>query len=438
MGLQRCDSRRQLYLSMSQARERGDIVATYSFVLPSSVNVDDVVERFAVGQTLGTWTEIPGITDVMRRDYQGKIVSLVSCPPDDLSVDLPQEIGYILRIAIPAVNVHADLSQLLVTCLGNDASTSMQAKLVDLELPEDFIDNFPGPKFGISGLREWLGVFDRPLVLNMIKPCTGLTPRQGAEIFYQTAIGGVDLIKDDELMGDTSFSPLVDRVKAYEEAANKAEQESGHRTIYVPNITAQGTRLLKNAERALEAGAKALMISYGAVGYGMLNEVASTFRVPILAHYAGSNMFFEGRTSGMSAGLAAGLMPRIAGADMALVNTPYGGYPLRRTSYQRVFRNMILEMGSIRRTMPVIGGGVSPMVVDQYLSELGQDIILAPGGAIQGHPDGPAAGVKAMFQAIEAWQQNVQLEDYATGHIELANAIRKFGNARGKRNEDAR
>jgi len=41
----------------------------------------------------------------------------------------------------------------------------------------------------------------------MIKPCIGLTPEKTAELAYETALGGVDVIKDDELVQDPPFLP---------------------------------------------------------------------------------------------------------------------------------------------------------------------------------------------------------------------------------------
>ena len=49
------------------------------------------------------------------------------------------------------------------------------------------------------------------------------------------------------------------------------------------------------------------------------------------------------------------------------------------------------------------------------------------GGGIHGHPDGPAAGVRAIRQAWAAAEAEVSLEDYARDHPELAASLGKFG-----------
>lgn len=409
---------------------RGDdyVIATYYLELGSGVDVLAKTTSFAVGQTIGTWLPVPGITPEIRNRHEGRVVGIFSAPAFDTDTgDGQGSFGYFLRIALPVINFGASLPMLLTTLLGNDASTSVEAKLVDLELPDSLTAELPGPQFGVEGIRQLTGVSDRPLLLNMIKPCTGLTPEAGADIFYETALGGIDLIKDDELMANPSYSPVVDRVKAYTEAGRRAFDHTGKDTIYIPNITDRPDRLLENAQRAVEAGARAVMVTYATVGYGALHALAETVDVPILGHFAGTGPYFEGARSGMSAPLAAGLLPRIAGADMILTTTPYGGYPIRRLQYLRTVHQLLLPRPHIRPAMPIIGGGVHPGTVSRYVDDLGSDIVLGAGGAIQGHPGGPASGVRAMRQAIDAKAAGTPLAEAAKEHEELGQAIEAWG-----------
>ncbi|KMY22626.1 RuBisCO-like protein [Actinobaculum suis] len=413
---------------MSQKYKKNDaILATYTFSIPADVDPLEKVQSFAIGQTIGTWVAVPGLTKGMIDAYQGEVVDIKALDSSDLVTDCEDAVTYAATLALPAVSIGADIPRLFTALLGNDASTSMAAKLTDIQLPASMASRFSGPKYGVAGLRKLLGVQSRPLLLNMIKPCTGLTPAQGSEIFRETALGAPDLIKDDELMGDPEFSPIDKRVSAYNKAAQQAFEETGHRTIYLPNITAQGTALFENAARAIDAGARALMVCYAAVGYGSVVELRERFDVPILGHYASANTYYENASSGMSAALALGFFPRLVGADMAVINTPYGGYPMRRASYLATARKLLAATNGLQESFPVVGGGVKPGVVHRYLDDLGTDIVLAAGGAIQGHPQGPAAGVRAMHQAINAYMDGVTLEEAASEHTELSTALDVFG-----------
>ena len=115
-------------------------------------------------------------------------------------------------------------------------------------------------------MRQLLGVYDRPLLNNMIKPCTGYSPEVGCQLFTRAVEGGVDIIKDDELIADPPFNPIEKRIKLYMEAIRKHYEDTGHRVLYTPNITDGALKVLDNARRAIDAGANALMINYLTVG----------------------------------------------------------------------------------------------------------------------------------------------------------------------------
>ena len=77
--------------------------------------------------------------------------------------------------------------------------------------------------------------------------------------------------------------------------------------------------------------------------------------------------------------------------------------------------------------MPICGGGVHPGMVPQFTKDFGLDIVLAAGGAVQGHPLGAQAGAKAMVQAAEAMAEGITLKEAAQKHEELKTALERFG-----------
>lgn len=417
-----------LFSCLEELKDESYIIATYYIELENNQNIVETANKMAIGQTLGTWVDVPGITEEMRQKHVGRIVDIQSVPPYELkhsNHDSMQK--YIIQIAYPIINFGESIAMLLTTVLGNDASTSAQVKLINLYFPETYFESIPGPKFGISGIRNLLKITNRPLVLNMIKPCLGFSAKEGAKLFYQTALSGVDMIKDDELLGNPIFCPLDERVKEYLKAAKAAYEETGKKVLYIPNITDANENILHNAQRVIELGAEAFMVNFAVTGYGVLRELSKRFHVPILGHYAGSGMYYEGMTNGMSSPLVVGKIPRISGADMVIINTPYGGYPLLKEKYLMTAKELTSKLYHVRPSMPAVGGGVHPGMVGKLISELGNDIVIASGGAIQGHPDGTISGGKAMMQSIEAVMSNTPVLDYAREKKELSTAIEKWG-----------
>ena len=98
-------------------------------------------------------------------------------------------------------------------------------------------------EFGIHGLRELVGIKERrPLSLHIIKPKMGMTPKQVGEQCYQTAIGGADMMKDDEMTSDviTRNLPIGLLVR---EALHKAKEKTGRMPIYLCSVTDEASKV---------------------------------------------------------------------------------------------------------------------------------------------------------------------------------------------------
>ena len=404
------------------------VLATYFIELDKREDIISKASKMAVGQTIGTWVEVPGVTDEMREKHMGRVVNVFDVPPYELSTQIEgDKRAYLIQIGYPTINFGANFPTMMTTLLGNDASTSAQVKLVDIQMPENFVKEFKGPSFGIEGMRKIAGEEKRPLLMNMIKPCTGISPEAGAKIFYETALGGLDFIKDDELLSNPSFNRAADRVKAYNKASDAAYEKTGKRTTYICNVTDSTERIADTAKAAIEAGAKVLMVNFAAVGYSTFRYIVDLVDVPVLGHYATAGTSSEGINSGISSHISVGKLPRLAGADLVVMNTPYGGYPLLRRNYIMTAHHLTLPYYGLKRSLPIAGGAVHPGLTKTIMDDLGCDIMLASGGAVQGHPMGAAAGATAMLQSIEAYMQGTPIRQYAKEHKELASAIERFG-----------
>lgn len=194
------------------------IFATYYIAGKRNIDALKYAAALAVEQSTGTWLPVPAETPELRKKHIARIVGLYEVP--NYSWEIPEDVSersFVVRIAFPTENFTVQFAMLLTTVIGN-ISSGGKLKLLDLELPESWLNSFKGPKFGVEGIREILGVPERPLVNNMIKPCAGLTPEATARLAYEVAVGGTDIVKDDELIADAGYSPVELRVKKVMEA----------------------------------------------------------------------------------------------------------------------------------------------------------------------------------------------------------------------------
>jgi len=416
----------QAFAYTEDLADKGFIIATYYLELFAHTDLIAKSASFAVGQSIGTWTEVPGITREMLERHMARVVAVYDLPPVELSTQLPEsKRSAIVQIAFPEANLGPQFPMLFTTLLGNDVSTSTQLKLIDLQLSSSFAAGFTGPRFGIAGLRQQLNIPQRPILLNMIKPCTGFSPQEGAALFAESARGGVDIIKDDELLGNPSFNPLRERVTAYRRAADQVYAETGHRAVYCANITDRPERIIENAHHAQELGAGMVMVNSISVGLGMVQALAedASLNLPILSHYAGAGALTESPCSGISSPLLLGKLCRLAGADASMFSSIYSTYPLLKDRYLRAAQLQRMPLYHLKPTLPVVGGGIHPASAARIIEDMGLDVMLAVGGAIQGHPDGTAAGGRAMRQAIDAMVDGRPLAEKAKEYRELRRAL---------------
>jgi len=401
------------------------VIATYFLSLPSSLDAWEVARALAIEQSTGTWVPVPGETPEVRKKHVAKAVGVYEVPYYEvLSPTEARERNYLVQIAFPWVNFGKQLPMLLSTVAGNLMCWE-KIKLLDLRFPRSFTEGFKGPKFGIEGVRGLLGVKERPLINNMIKPCTGFTPDVGARLAYEAAVGGVDMIKDDELLANPSFNPIEERVPKYMEALDRADREKGEKTLYTVNVTDEASKVLENADRALELGANALMINYLTAGISLLRELAEdpSIKVPILAHMDFSGTMYVSPHSGLSSSLLLGKLPRLAGADIVVYPAPYGKAPFMKERYLRVAHQLIFPFHHLKPTFPMPSGGITPSMVPEVVEDLGRDIVIGTGGGIHAHPLGPRAGARAFRLAVEAVMRGISLQELAKEHEELRLAL---------------
>ena len=313
------------------------VIATY---FGQSVDDNLLVKAasIAVEQTTGTWTSVPAETDELRAMHVGRLISVTEVP--DHEFELPpdtKERQYVFRVAFPVRNLGSQIPLLLSSVIGN-ISMIGKLKLVDLEFPPSFTQHFQGPRFGIEGVRNLLKVPKRPLVNVMIKPCTGLSPAAGAELFEEAALGGVDIVKDDELIGNVEYSKNIDRVRLFMAKEKRVFEATGERTLYTVNVTQRPDRMQTLAREAVAAGANAIMVNYLTVGISGMQMLAEDDKigVPILAHLDFAGTMYESPYSGVSSHLLLGKLARMAGADMVVYPCGFGKFAFLAEKFMKI------------------------------------------------------------------------------------------------------
>ncbi|MCD1260282.1 2,3-diketo-5-methylthiopentyl-1-phosphate enolase [Paenibacillus athensensis] len=395
----------------------------------------------AVGLTVGSWTELPEAQKAQMEKHLGKVVDIDVHEPANGE---PASARYAdIRIAYPDVNYSRDLPALLVTVFGK-LSMDGRIKLLDLSFSPAFLSGFAGPKFGMNGVRNLLGVHDRPLLMSIFKSVVGYELPALREQFYLQAAGGVDLIKDDEILFENPLTPLERRIEVCLSAAEEARARTGQKLLYAVNLTGPTFGLPEQARKAIRAGVNALLFNVLAYGFDALHALSADpeINVPIMAHPAMAGAFYPSPHYGIAAPLLLGKLMRLAGADLVLFPSPYGSVVMPREENLAIKHALLTDRAAdyvygdydadvnapkLAASFPVPSAGIHPGLVPLILRDFGGDVVVNAGGGIHGHPLGTIAGGQAFRQAIDATLQGMTLQDYALGHPELQAAIDAWG-----------
>ncbi|GMA50591.1 2,3-diketo-5-methylthiopentyl-1-phosphate enolase [Alicyclobacillus contaminans] len=379
-------------------------------------------EGMAVGLTVGSWTDLPATRQASMQPYCGTV--------EGVEIQEELENGRVraeVTIGYPTRNFGPSIPALLTTVFGK-LSMDGQIRLVDLRLPKSFIAEFPGPKFGVDGVRERARVHGRPLVMSIFKSCIGQDLDELAVHFREQAAGGVDLIKDDEIFFSEQLAAPETRVQRFRQLADDIASTTGKPVLYAVNLTGPTFGLLERAKRLSDLGAGALLLNVVAYGYDVLQALASNpdVHVPILAHPAVAGAMYGSATHGISSHILLGQLLRLAGADIAIYPSPYGSVTLAAKEGAALVESL-REPNGLKPVLPAPSAGIHPGLVPTLVRDFGMDIIVNAGGAIHGHPLGATGGGQAFMAAVAAVGAGQSLKQAAEHSEPLRLALDKWG-----------
>ncbi len=219
------------------------ILATY--IIETAHPLEKAAAVMAGEQSSGTFVPVPGETDELRARHGAQVIRITELEPVDApslpgskpAKNAPQPPIYRraeVVLSFPYENVGPSLPLLMSTVAGNlfELGQFSGLRLVDMQLPQPFADAYPGPQFGVEGTRRLTGVYARPLIGTIIKPSVGLSPEQTADLVKVLIEAGLDFIKDDELIANPPYSPLVQRARAVQRVINDHAERTGKRVMY--------------------------------------------------------------------------------------------------------------------------------------------------------------------------------------------------------------
>ena len=412
------------FINLKYKPKKSDLICLFR-IEPNKVSLKEAAANVALESSVGTWTEVKS-----EKDYVRKLAAQVfSIKKNMIKIAYPSEL-------FEKGNAPNILSSIAGNIFGMKIVKNL--RLEDIKIPNEILNSFKGPKYGIEGIRKFMKIKDRPLLGTIIKPKLGLRTKDHAYVAYDAWKGGCDIVKDDENLSSQKFNEFEERLARSLEAANLAEEATGEKKAYLINVTAETKEMMKRAQLVEDLGGKFVMIDILTAGFAALQSLRETdFKLAIHAHRAMHAAFTRNKKHGISMMVLADLA-RLIGVDTlhigSIVGKMEGGEieveeleeEIEKKQVKGTKDRLAQNWEKIKPVMAVSSGGLHPGHIPFLIKHLGNDVLLQFGGGLHGHKLGTAAGARAVRQSLNATLEGIPLKEYAKNHSELRIALEQW------------
>ena len=358
------------------------------YYLESSKSLRDAAWQLAIGQSVGN----PNVRNHWETD---ELFENHSCLVLGNEQELEQVKSGNVKIAFPTININwrtDGVSHMLVNIMGGqlDIHSILKCHVKSIDFPQHVRNEFLGPKYGIDGIRKFTGVKDKPLFGAIVKPKTGISPETLLEMVKELVEGGVNFIKEDEILSDPSFCPIEERVPLV------MDYLKDKNVVYCVSIHADYPYILDRVKQVYELGGNGVHVNFWC-GLGVYKAIRE-LDLPIFIHFQKSgdkiltNRNHDFHIDWTVMCQLAGMM----GVDFIHAGM-IGGY-YKWPEDETVEAVKILNELNV---MPALSCGFGPELTESVTKAVGNNYMANVGGAIHGHKDGTLAGALAMRKSID-------------------------------------
>lgn len=352
------------------------------------VYLKEVAWNLAVGQSVGN----PNVRNSWESDELFENHSCLIIGDEEY---LSRTMFGHVTIAFPIANIDFEtdgISHLLCNIMGGqlDIDVIEECHVEKITFPDSVLSKFKGPKFGISGMREFTGVFGKPLLGGIVKPKIGISPKVLLEMVKEMVEGGVNFIKEDEIMSNPAFCTIEERVPLI------SEYIKDKNVVYSVCVNSDPLHVIDRVKRVHELGGNSVHINFWS-GMGVYKSIRD-LDLPLFLHFqkSGDKILTNENHAFHIKWDVICYLATLMGAD-SIHSGMWGGY-LSDNERQLNRTLKILRSGN---TLPALSCGMHPGLVQKINEKFGVDYLANVGGAMHGHPRGTLSGAKAMRQAID-------------------------------------
>lgn len=358
------------------------------YFLESRTSLRNAAWNLAIGQSVGN----PNVRNKWETDELFKNHSTMIIGDED---ELSKIKSGNIQIGFPVVNIDWDtdgISQLLCFIMGGqlDIDDILKCQITDIQFPDSITKKFYKPKFGVSGFRKLTNTYGKPFFGGIIKPKTGISSDILLEMVKEMVEGGVNFIKEDEILSNPAFCSIEERVPKI------MKYLQGKNVIYSVCINSDPMYVLDRVRMVYQLGGNSVHVNFWS-GLGVYKSIRE-LDLPIFLHFqkSGDKILTNKRHDFYISWYVIAKLAASMGVDSIHAGM-FGGY----LDDEKIELLKVLKVLTDNDVVPALSCGMHPGLIEYINANVGIDYMANVGGALHGHPDGTYGGCLAMRQAID-------------------------------------
>tara|TARA_B100001057_G_scaffold119821_1_gene118500 strand:+ start:3044 stop:4231 length:1188 start_codon:yes stop_codon:yes gene_type:complete len=368
-------------------------IATYEIKTnPQKGDVLQASYELAIGQSIGN----PYSRSIHE---ESSLITNNSCIILHDPNELENKYEMIINIAFPNINIdfqNDGISQLLCMLMGGqmDIETFEKCRLVDIKFSKNIERFFYKPVYGLSGMRNKVNSYDKPLFGSIIKPKTGINKIKLLDMVKQLIDGGVDFIKEDEILSNPHFCSLKERVPLITNYLEK----NNIKIIYTFCINSDHDEIINRSRFIVNEGGHGIHINWWA-GLGVYRSIKK-LNLPLFIHFQKSGdkvITHENHNFGIDWKVICSIAA-LSGVDSIHVGM-LGGY---LNDDETKLKKISIDL-SKKNTIPALSCGLNSKSIPVINKAIGTDYLANVGGAVHSNPEGSTKGAKLMRDTIDQY-----------------------------------
>lgn len=262
--------------------------------------------------------------------------------------------------------------------------------LIENYIVEDFyldskVDLFSGPRFGVTGIRNMVKVYQTPLMGIILKPRTRIDLNAQKYVVQELCESGlINYLIDDELVISPNCCMFEEKISSYVEMLDYIERRSGKRILYWVNATADIEFSKKIIDFSLNKGINTFCLNPVTMGFSAVKFLVDSYekKAIFLANNIGRGVLSRPPQYYITEKVLAKLS-RLAGADAVYTGPISSSFPydikVLRDEREALQSDFCGFKDSFAVTSGDIGNGKS---VGENVNAVGRDVMIQMGGGL--------------------------------------------------------